>query len=264
MNALVFVASVVVGANLWFLFEYLLHRFATHELHGKGIMSREHLEHHVHAGWSFSYTHLLSWAGVGLVGAAVWFPVGWLVAGPAAAWGVALGWPIGYAFYEYEHAVSHLRPPRSSYQRWVRKNHFHHHFGKPMANHGVSVGWWDVVFGTQERPERVRVPRRFADGLDGCSTSAASCAPSSRRTTSWSDRSTAPSARSRSTGPRPSPASPPTTDRSTPNPHRSPNRRPSHRRRPAGTPFHRSGRILRTGARSVPILRESWSEPARR
>jgi hypothetical protein len=35
-----------------------------HELNGKGIMSREHLEHHVAAGWSFSYIHLLSWAGM--------------------------------------------------------------------------------------------------------------------------------------------------------------------------------------------------------
>lgn len=165
MSSLTFALALVAGVNLWFLFEYLLHRFAMHELHGKGIMSREHLEHHVRAGWSFSATHLLSWLGVGVVGAAVWFPIGWLVAGPAAAWGVALGWPIGYAFYEYEHAVAHLRPPRTSYQRWVRKNHFHHHFGKPMTNHGVSVGWWDVVFGTQERPEKVRVPRRFAAGL---------------------------------------------------------------------------------------------------
>ena len=31
-----------------------------------------------------------------------------------------------------------------------------------MANHGVSVMWWDRVFGTLERPDTVRVPRRLA------------------------------------------------------------------------------------------------------
>ena len=35
------------GFVLWTLAEYLLHRFAMHDLKGKGIMSREHLEHHV-------------------------------------------------------------------------------------------------------------------------------------------------------------------------------------------------------------------------
>jgi hypothetical protein len=163
--ALVALGAFAVGVNLWFLFEYLLHRFAMHHLHGRGIMSREHLEHHVAAGWSFSYTHVLSWLGVGVVGAAVWFPVGYLLGGALVAVPLALGWPVGYAFYEYEHAMCHLRPPRTKYQRWVRKHHFQHHFGAPMTNHGVSVGWWDVVFGTNELPDKVRVPRRMAEGL---------------------------------------------------------------------------------------------------
>jgi hypothetical protein len=31
-----------------------------------------------------------------------------------------------------------------------------------MSNHGVTVDWWDRAFGTLERPEKVRVPRRMA------------------------------------------------------------------------------------------------------
>jgi sterol desaturase/sphingolipid hydroxylase (fatty acid hydroxylase superfamily) len=164
-TALVVAVSFAIGVNLWFLAEYLLHRFAMHHMHGKGIMSREHLEHHVRAGWSFDYTHILSWLGVGLVGGAVWLPVGWLIGGWTVAIPLALGWPVGYAFYEYQHAMCHLRPPRSRYQRWVRKSHFQHHFGRPMYNQGVSINLWDKVFGTYEMPERVRVPRRMAAGL---------------------------------------------------------------------------------------------------
>ena len=159
------VAAVVAffaGWQLWILSEYLLHRFAMHALHGKGIMSREHLNHHVAAGWNFSYVLVLAWAGMLLVGWLVWFPLGLAVFGAAVGVGLALGWAVGYFVYEAAHAREHLKGPRTSRQRHLRKHHFHHHFGHPMANHGVSVVFWDKVFGTFEEPDRVRVPRRMA------------------------------------------------------------------------------------------------------
>lgn len=161
-TALAVTAGVAGGTMLWFLAEYLLHRFAMHHLHGRGIMSREHLEHHVHSSWRFSGTHLLSWAGIVLVGVGIWGPLGWWLGGPPVAVGLALGWATGYAFYEWQHARAHLAPPRTRYGRWLRRHHFHHHFGHPMANHGVSIPLWDHVFGTHEQPDRVRVPRRLA------------------------------------------------------------------------------------------------------
>jgi sterol desaturase/sphingolipid hydroxylase (fatty acid hydroxylase superfamily) len=156
------VVAFSAGFALWTLGEYVLHRFAMHELHGKGIMSREHLEHHVTSSWSFSITHLLSWTGMLLVGFGVWMPITWFLVGPLAGASVAVGWAVGYFFYEYQHAVAHLRAPSGRYGRWLRRHHFHHHFGHPMANHGVSTLVWDRVFGTYEVPEQVRVPRRMA------------------------------------------------------------------------------------------------------
>ncbi|CAN5628312.1 hypothetical protein BH20ACT2_BH20ACT2_00330 [soil metagenome] len=154
--------AFTTGAALWTLAEYLLHRFAMHELKGKGMMSREHLEHHVTSSWSFDPTHLLSWAGILTVGALGWLPVGWLLVGPATGAALAAGWTAGYAFYEYQHAMAHLRPPGGRYATWLRRHHFHHHFGHPMANHGVTTAVWDRVFGTYESPAAVRVPRRLA------------------------------------------------------------------------------------------------------
>jgi sterol desaturase/sphingolipid hydroxylase (fatty acid hydroxylase superfamily) len=162
VTALALIPAFALGAVLWTLGEYLLHRFAMHELRGKGIMSREHLEHHVKASWHWSYIFPLAWTGQILVGFAAWMPLfGWLF-GWSVGLAVALGWSLGYFFYEWEHRASHLKPPRNRYQRWLRVHHFHHHFGHPMSNHGVTVPWWDKVFGTFERPERVRVPRRLA------------------------------------------------------------------------------------------------------
>jgi sterol desaturase/sphingolipid hydroxylase (fatty acid hydroxylase superfamily) len=154
-------ALLPVGAALWTLGEYVLHRFAMHELKGKGILSREHLEHHVTASWRFDPILLLAWTGVVLV-SLVWAAVGWLVAGWMAGACLAGGWIVGYFYYEYQHAQSHLRGPRGRYTRWLRRNHFHHHFGHPMANHGVTTPIWDRVFGTLEAPVVVRVPRRMA------------------------------------------------------------------------------------------------------
>lgn len=153
---------VPLGAALWTFGEYVLHRFAMHELKGRGKLSSEHLEHHVRATWQFDPLIMFAWLGVILVGVFVWGPVAWVIGGPVAAASVAVGWMGGYAYYEYQHAQSHLRGPRSRYTRWLRRHHFHHHFGHPMANHGVTTLIWDKAFGTFEAPTVVKVPRRMA------------------------------------------------------------------------------------------------------
>ena len=156
--------SVLAGAGLWTLGEYTLHRFAMHELKGKGLLSREHLMHHVRANWGFDPLILLAWLGVILVGVLLWGQLGLVLLGPAVGLGLALGWCFAYGYYEYIHAMAHLRAPRTEYQRWLRKHHFHHHFGHPMRNHGVTVAVWDRVFGTLDQPHKVLVPRRLAPG----------------------------------------------------------------------------------------------------
>jgi hypothetical protein len=155
------VLAAAAGAFLWFFFEYVLHRFAFHEMKGKGIGSREHLNHHVRASWVFDPVILFAWFGVVLAG------VGW---GDAARRlfdvpvGIAFGsgWVVGYFFYEWHHRQAHLRAPRNQWETWLRKHHFHHHFGHPLSNQGVTISLWDHVFGTDEDPEKVRVPRRLA------------------------------------------------------------------------------------------------------
>jgi sterol desaturase/sphingolipid hydroxylase (fatty acid hydroxylase superfamily) len=162
-GAAVWAAAVLgwflVGAFVWTFFEYVLHRFAFHEMRGRNLGSREHLEHHVKAQWGFDPVILLAWAGVMLGGWGLGALGAWAL-GPAG-WGLGAGWTVGYFFYEYHHAQSHLRGPKNRWERWLRINHFHHHFGHPLSNQGVTIPLWDIVFGTLERPERVKVPRRL-------------------------------------------------------------------------------------------------------
>jgi len=155
------VIGFIAGFLAWGLGEYVLHRFAMHELHGKGIMSREHLQHHVKADWNFGPMMLLSWLGIVVVGSLGLLPIGWFAVSLPFGIALALGWAVGYFFYEYQHAAAHLKAPRGRYSTMVRHHHFHHHFGHPMANHGVTTPFWDIVFRTREKPELVRVPRRL-------------------------------------------------------------------------------------------------------
>lgn len=163
---LVAVAALAFGAFAWSFGEYVLHRFAMHEMWGKGIASREHLEHHAGRNDRNAAT-ILSWVGVVLVGFGLVAP---LVAVPVALlggpWGAALlagpGWILAYGGYDWLHWRAHHRDPAGRYERWLRHHHFHHHFGHPMENHGVTSPIWDRAFGTYVAPGTIKVPRRLA------------------------------------------------------------------------------------------------------
>jgi hypothetical protein len=160
MIVLQVVVAFAAGAFWWFLFEYLLHRFAFHDMKGKGVGSREHLEHHVRASWRFDPMILFAWFGVVVTGVG-W---GWLaddLVGRAAGITFGAAWVVGYFFYEWHHRAAHLRAPRNKWETWLRIHHFHHHFGHPLSNQGVTIALWDHVFRTNEVPEKVRVPRRL-------------------------------------------------------------------------------------------------------
>ena len=162
MGAALLAAAVLGGIVAWSLAEYLLHRCAMHVMRGRGVMSRAHLEHHARPAWRWSAIDLLSWAGIVAAALGAWLPLGWWLGGLGAGGALAAGWVAGYASYEYLHASAHRRAPRTAYGAWLRRHHLHHHFGHPMANHGVTSPLWDLVFGTFEAPPTVRVPRRLA------------------------------------------------------------------------------------------------------
>lgn len=154
-GAVSIVGSFVGGWAMWTLGEYLLHRWEMHGRRGRGAMSREHLDHH--GGRTIVPERSpRGWAGAVLIGLAL----GWWT-DPA----VGAGWVVGYGVYDLAHWSIHARPPRTRYQRWLRRHHLHHHFSQPTANYGVTVPVWDLVFRTYVRPPgAVRVPRRLAMG----------------------------------------------------------------------------------------------------
>lgn len=152
-------AALALGALSWTAAEYGLHRFAMHEMRGRGLASREHLQHHADVTY-FSPTSkkLLSAAAT----TSVVLPVGVVTAGRRRAVVFTAGMIGTYFGYELLHRRAHTHPPRNRYGRWVRRSHFHHHFGSPMRNFGVTTPVWDKLLGTYDEPGIVTVPRRMA------------------------------------------------------------------------------------------------------
>jgi sterol desaturase/sphingolipid hydroxylase (fatty acid hydroxylase superfamily) len=160
MSVTAVLGSIGVGMVSWTFGEYVLHRFAMHAAGGKGLASREHLRHHAERD-SILERWPLAWTGIVIIGVALAL-VGRTVVGAPGTF-VGVGWVASYGFYDWMHWRAHRRPIATRYERWLRRHHFHHHFGHPLVNHGVTTPIWDVVFRTYERPSGpVRVPRRLA------------------------------------------------------------------------------------------------------
>ncbi|MEZ5380241.1 MAG: sterol desaturase family protein [Microthrixaceae bacterium] len=153
------VAAVLAGAAAWTATEYGLHRFAMHEMRGKGMASVEHLKHHADVTY---FAPALKKAASAAVTTAVAYPSA--AAAVDRRWAAAFtGGLIGmYYGYEVAHRRTHTHPPRGRYGRWARRSHMYHHFGAPMRNFGVTSPLWDRVFRTYDEPGVVTVPRRMA------------------------------------------------------------------------------------------------------
>lgn len=153
------VVAALAGMASWTAAEYGLHRFAMHEMRGRGLPSVEHLKHHADVTYfSPASKKLASAAGT----TAVAYPVTSVVAGRRWATAFTAGLLSMYFTYEVAHRRTHTHPPRNSYGRWARRSHMHHHFGAPMRNFGVTTPVWDRLLGTYDEPGVVTVPRRMA------------------------------------------------------------------------------------------------------
>lgn len=160
MNPFVLVPSFAGGVVVWSFAEYALHRWMFHERRGRNYGSREHLRHHARRDYVLAKAWQ-AWVGVLAAGWGL-YELGIDLGSRTAGAGLGVGFVAAFFFYEWIHAMIHIRPPRNAYGRWTRKNHLHHHFGAPLKAHGVTSPIWDKVFGTYEAPSVVPVPRRLA------------------------------------------------------------------------------------------------------
>lgn len=153
--------AVLLGWLFFSFVEYGMHRFAFHERPAQNWGSRQHLIHHAQRDLVMD-KFWLTWSLTIIISVFILRPAVAALTSPGIGWAFALGAGGGFFLYEYLHTVTHWRAPRTAYGRFIRRHHFHHHFGAAMTNHGFTTPLWDLLLGTFQRVDRVVIPRRMA------------------------------------------------------------------------------------------------------
>lgn len=149
-----------VGVCLWPALEYGLHSGLGHLfMRGKTAFSREHLRHHAEKDFFAPTWKKVATALPVFIFLLILFS---FIAGFKNAAALTFGFALMYTIYEFIHRFAHTRGPTGPYSRWVRRNHFSHHFQNPRKNHGVTTPFFDYIFRTHVAPGKVIVPERYA------------------------------------------------------------------------------------------------------
>jgi hypothetical protein len=141
---------ILLGALLFYLSEYGMHRFAFHAPPLawpalRRLQHRLHYDHHVEPN-RLDLLFLPIWFLVpNLAVAASLFA---LLFGTEAALSALLGMMLAILHYEWVHYVAHIPDlPRTRLGRWIKQYHLRHHFISEKHWFGVSNPALDGVFG---------------------------------------------------------------------------------------------------------------------
>jgi len=141
--------GVFGGYFLWTLTEYWLHRLVFHlPVIGPKTERAAFLIHGVHHDYPYDETRLVMPAGASLAMCAITLAAFYFTLGSSAMWAPLAGFVLGYVIYDEVHWYLHAGKPTSRFGRWVRRQHFLHHFKESNTRFGVSCPWMDYVFGT--------------------------------------------------------------------------------------------------------------------
>ncbi len=148
-----------LGAFVWTLLEYGLHRFVFH-IHVqiddpkiREFVNASHLSHHAAPR---NPDKLLVRPGYGLAVSALLFGIIYLISGSMfTTAGLLSGIWAGFLYYEAVHYRVHLTAAPSGLIASLRRAHFYHHFTNRERCFGVTSPLWDYVFRTQlPRPQQ--------------------------------------------------------------------------------------------------------------
>ncbi len=149
---------VALGAAVFFVSEYVVHRSVYHHLAGRPAgryLSANHVAHH---GEPESLRYLFNDPRFSVTLGVVYFVVAFAVSrnlGLAAAF--SAGNFLGLVYYEWVHFAAHRAGARpwTPWGRWMKKLHLLHHYKNEHFWFGVTSPALDVTLGTWRDPETV-------------------------------------------------------------------------------------------------------------
>ncbi|MFZ0676542.1 sterol desaturase family protein [Candidatus Binatus sp.] len=136
----------VAGLFAWTLLEYIIHGVLAHS--HRTFVTPLHNEHHVDPRAVFAMRAYIPTAIV----LTVLLTIFRMAPGMIFLFGIVTG----FAVYEYLHYRIHFATPSSAIEARLRARHLAHHLREPDAIFGVTTRIWDVAFGTEPAPERMR------------------------------------------------------------------------------------------------------------
>jgi dihydroceramide fatty acyl 2-hydroxylase len=158
--------QLVYGYLLWTLVEYWLHRLVFHlPVVGPKTARVNFLIHGVHHDYPWDETRLVFPLGASSILCVLTYMGFRAALGVEGMYGPFAGFVLGYVIYDELHWYVHAFRPKTQIGRWLRREHFLHHFKDSTTRFGVSCPWLDYVFGT--RPKASAAPARNADLAGG-------------------------------------------------------------------------------------------------
>ena len=139
-----------IGAAVWTLLEYVLHRWV---LHRAPLISPLHDAHHRSP---LALIGSPTWLTLAIIWGAFFLPL-WHSWSFVVASGLTAGVMMGFLWYGILHHVVHHDRPASLARRLrhCKRRHLRHHASRQAVNFGVSTSLWDHLLGTEEAPRRI-------------------------------------------------------------------------------------------------------------
>lgn len=139
----IWLLNAAIGALIWTLAEYIIHRFVLHRM---PVFAAMHDAHH-EAPLAFVGTP--TWLSLAVILGFVFLPA-WALGSFNTASGLAAGTMAGFFWYGVVHHAIHYRKPRMIATRLLMasRRHAQHHYAREPGNFGVTTQFWDHVFGT--------------------------------------------------------------------------------------------------------------------
>lgn len=140
---------LVLGAFLWTLTEYVMHRFVFHYQPRSALGRRLHfIVHGVHHDYPNDATRLVMPPGVSIPLALVFYGLFRAIFGPRLGPPAFAGFVAGYLVYDMVHYATHHLTMRGPILGHLKRYHLRHHYQDETRGYGVSSPLWDHVFRT--------------------------------------------------------------------------------------------------------------------
>ena len=153
ISVIAFTSSVFIGAAVWTLMEYLIHRYIFHAHPVSDWAKKIHYTFHgIHHDYPQDSLRLVMPPPVSIPLALIFY---WLFFWTMQLLGILhfhyaffAGFVAAYLIYDMMHYASHHVPMTGRYLKMVKDHHMKHHYKNPEEGFGFTSKVWDRVFDT--------------------------------------------------------------------------------------------------------------------